>query len=53
LGSIGLLLEEMNRLRIRTKVQVLSNGQHRGGGPYPQRLRPAASHRPLLCRPLP
>jgi len=34
LGSIGLLLEEMNRLRIRTKVQTLSNGKKRGGVAY-------------------
>lgn len=34
LGSIGQLLEEMNRLGIRTKVQALSNGQKRGGGAY-------------------
>ncbi len=34
LGSMGLLLEEMNRLRIRTKVQNLSNGMKRGGVPY-------------------
>src|SRR3984957_12162702 len=31
LGSIGLLLEEMNRLGIRTKVQTLSTGKKRGG----------------------
>jgi len=34
LGSIGRLLEEMNRLSIRTKVQTLSNGKDRGGVPY-------------------
>jgi len=34
LGSMGLLLEEMNRLSIRTKVQTLSNGKERGGVPY-------------------
>ena len=34
LGSIGQLLEEMNRIGIRTKVQILSNGQKRGGVPY-------------------
>jgi site-specific DNA recombinase len=34
LGSMGLLLEEMNRLRIRTKVQALSNGKKRGGVAY-------------------
>ena len=34
LGSMGLLLEEMNRLGIRTKVQTLSNGKKRGGVPY-------------------
>jgi len=34
LGSIGLLLEEMNTLCIRTKVQTLSNGKNRGGVPY-------------------
>jgi DNA invertase Pin-like site-specific DNA recombinase len=34
LGSIGLLLEEMNRLGIRTKVQTLSTGKRRGGVPY-------------------
>jgi site-specific DNA recombinase len=31
LGSIGRLLEEMNRLGIRTKVQILSTGKRRGG----------------------
>jgi site-specific DNA recombinase len=34
LGSMGLLLEEMNRLGIRTKAQTLSNGQKRGGVSY-------------------
>ena len=34
LGSIGKLLEEMNRLGVRTKVQPLSNGRTRGGGPF-------------------
>lgn len=34
LGSIGLLLEEMNGLGIRTKVQMLSSGNKRGGVPY-------------------
>ena len=34
LGSIGRLLEEMNRLGIRTKVQTLSNGKKRGGVSY-------------------
>ena len=34
LGSMGRLLEEMNRLSIRTKVQTLSNGKVRGGVPY-------------------
>jgi site-specific DNA recombinase len=34
LGSIGLLLEEMSRLGIKTKVQTLSNGNKRGGVPY-------------------
>jgi site-specific DNA recombinase len=34
LGSIGLLLEEMNRLGIQTKVQTLSTGKRRGGVPY-------------------
>jgi len=34
LGSIGLLLEEMNRLGIRTKVQTLSSGKRRRGVPY-------------------
>ena len=34
LGSMGRLLEEMNRLSIRTKVQTLSNGKDRGGVPY-------------------
>src|ERR1043166_7587036 len=34
LGSIGLLLEEMNRLNIRTNVQTLSNANRRGGGLY-------------------
>jgi DNA invertase Pin-like site-specific DNA recombinase len=33
-GSIGLLLEEMDRLGIRTKVQTLSSGKRRGGVPY-------------------
>ena len=32
LGSVGRLLEEMNRLGMRTKVQTLSNGKKRGGG---------------------
>jgi site-specific DNA recombinase len=34
LGSVGLLLEDMNRLGIRTRSQTLSNGQQRGGGAY-------------------
>jgi site-specific DNA recombinase len=34
LGSVGLLLEEMNRLGIRTRLQTLSDGQKRGGGAY-------------------
>ncbi len=34
LGSIGRLLEEMNRLGIRTKVQILSSGRKRGGVPF-------------------
>jgi DNA invertase Pin-like site-specific DNA recombinase len=34
LGSIGRLLEEMNRLNIRTKVLTLSSGKKRGGVPY-------------------
>ena len=34
LGSVGLLLEEMNRLGIRTRLQTLSNGEKRGGGAY-------------------
>lgn len=34
LGSIGLLLEEMNRFGIKTKVQTLSNGKQRGGVAY-------------------
>jgi hypothetical protein len=31
---MGLLLEEMNRLGVKTKVQTLSNGKHRGGVSY-------------------
>jgi site-specific DNA recombinase len=31
LGSLGRLLEEMNRLGLRTKVLVLSSGKRRGG----------------------
>jgi site-specific DNA recombinase len=34
LGSVGLLLEEMNRIGIRTRLQTLSDGQKRGGGAY-------------------
>jgi hypothetical protein len=34
LGSIGRLLEEMNRLGIWTKVQTLANGKRRGGVAY-------------------
>src|ERR1700761_9387014 len=34
LGSLGLLLEEMNRLGIRTRIQILSNGEKRGGGHF-------------------
>lgn len=31
---MGRLLEEMNRLSIRTKIQTLANGKERGGVPY-------------------
>jgi site-specific DNA recombinase len=34
LGSMGRLLEEMNRLGIRTRIQTLSDGQQRGGVSY-------------------
>jgi site-specific DNA recombinase len=34
LGSLGRLLEEMNRLGLRTKVLILSNGKKRGGVPF-------------------
>jgi site-specific DNA recombinase len=34
LGSIGHLLEEMNRLGLRTKALTLSSGKRRGGVPF-------------------
>jgi site-specific DNA recombinase len=34
LGSMSLLLEEVNRLGIRTRIQTLSNGRKRGGVAY-------------------
>jgi site-specific DNA recombinase len=34
LGSIGHVLEEMNRLGLRTKVLTLSSGKRRGGVPF-------------------
>jgi DNA invertase Pin-like site-specific DNA recombinase len=34
LGSLGRLLEEMNRLGLRTKSLTLSNGKKRGGVPF-------------------
>jgi DNA invertase Pin-like site-specific DNA recombinase len=34
LGSVGRLLEEMNRLGIRTKAQTLATGRIRGGGSF-------------------
>jgi site-specific DNA recombinase len=34
LGSLGLLLEEMNRQGFRTKTLTLSSGKERGGVPY-------------------
>jgi len=34
LGSLGRLLEEMNRLGFRTKTQTLSSGKRRGGVPF-------------------
>jgi hypothetical protein len=34
LGSVGRLLEDMNRLGIRTRHQTLSSGERRGGGAY-------------------
>ena len=34
LGSVGRLLEEMNGLGIRSKVQTFATGRKRGGGPF-------------------
>jgi site-specific DNA recombinase len=49
LGSIGSLLEEMNRLGIRTKVMTLSSGKKRGGGAVRQRRVGLPPQEPLLC----